>query len=438
MDKKKKLIVFSADAMVTEDLEHLKKMPNYQKYLAKGCVVERVKTIYPTITYPCHTSMCTGVYPNKHGIYGNIQFIPGLRKGPWKWFLEWRNPEVEDIFTAAKRHGLTTAAVFWPVTGNHPDIDYLIDEYWPQYPGDDFIDAFRRSGSSEEVLEVVEKFREGTTVREHPSTDYFIVDCTCEIIRRFQPDLLMIHPANIDSYRHKYGLFNDKVTEGIEETDRWIGQIMEAVEEAGLLDVTNFVLTSDHGQMDIKRVVNPNVFLADAGLIKVENGRVVDWDAYFLSGGFSGLVYLKDPTNREIYDKTYSLLKHMVSEGIYGMGQVFTEAEINEKEKLGGDFAFVVESDGFSSFGEGWERPIVTNFDVEDYRYGRATHGYLPDKGPQPIFIAAGPDFNEGVVIDRRPIVDEAPTYAAMFGFDLPGADGKPILEFIRHEQEGR
>jgi predicted AlkP superfamily pyrophosphatase or phosphodiesterase len=90
MDKKKKLIVFSADAMVTEDLEHLKKMPNYQKYLAKGCVVERVKTIYPTITYPCHTSMCTGVYPNKHGIYGNIQFIPGLRKGPWKWFLEWR------------------------------------------------------------------------------------------------------------------------------------------------------------------------------------------------------------------------------------------------------------------------------------------------------------------------------------------------------------
>ena len=84
MKKKKKLIVFSADAMVTEDLEHLKKMPNYQKYLSKGCMVERVKTIYPTITYPCHTSMCTGVYPNKHGIpgtsKGTLEMVPGMEK----------------------------------------------------------------------------------------------------------------------------------------------------------------------------------------------------------------------------------------------------------------------------------------------------------------------------------------------------------------------
>ena len=159
---------------------------------------------------------------------------------------------------------------------------------------------------------------------------------------------------------------------------------------------------------------------------------MVDWDAWFLSGGFSGLVYLKDPFNKEIYDKTYALLKHMSEEGIYGIGEVFTEPEINEKEHLGGDFAFAVESDGFSSFGEDWVRPIVRNFDVSDYRYGRATHGYLPDLGPQPIFVAAGPDFKEGVVIDRRPIVDEAPTYAAMFGFDMPGADGTPIKEFIR------
>jgi AraC-like DNA-binding protein len=63
----------------------------------------------------------------------------------------------EDLFKAAKRAGLTTAAIFWPVTGCHPDIDYLINEYWPE-PGDtDIREVFRRAGSSEEMIDIVEK-----------------------------------------------------------------------------------------------------------------------------------------------------------------------------------------------------------------------------------------------------------------------------------------
>ena len=114
----------------------------------------------------------------------------------------------------------------------------------------------------------------------------------------------------------------------------------------------NFVLTSDHGQLEIKRVINPNVIFADHGLIKVgDDGNIADWDAYCLSGGLSALVFLKDPDNMEIYEKVYNLLQYMREEGIYGISQVFTEPEINEKEHLGGDFSFVPESDGFTSFG---------------------------------------------------------------------------------------
>ena len=47
---KKKLIVFSADAMVSEDVDYLKTLPNYQKYLAGGCMVQKVDSVYPTIT----------------------------------------------------------------------------------------------------------------------------------------------------------------------------------------------------------------------------------------------------------------------------------------------------------------------------------------------------------------------------------------------------
>ena len=74
MERKRKLIVFSADAMVWEDVEYFKTLPNYKKYLAGGCMIEKVESVYPTITYPCHTTMATGVWPDKHKVPGNYQF----------------------------------------------------------------------------------------------------------------------------------------------------------------------------------------------------------------------------------------------------------------------------------------------------------------------------------------------------------------------------
>ncbi len=430
----KRLIVFSADAMVTEDFEYLKTLPNYQKYLAGASIVERVRSIYPTITYPCHTTMLTGVWPNKHGIAGNYQLVPGQKPIPWKWFYDWVQWR-DDLFTRAKQAGYTTASVFWPVTGNHPAIDYLVAEYWAQSEQDDLRDVYARSGSSPEVMEIVAQHMNDDACRKrlHPPLERFTVSCACDILRRFQPHLLFLHPANIDDYRHKTGVFTDVVTRGIEETDQWIGEIMETLEELGLREETNFVLTSDHGQMETKRVVNLNVMLADNGLIRVgEDGSLLDWDAWCLSGGFSALVYLKDKQDKALYDRVYRLLQQMVDEGIYGVSRVFTQEEADREEHLGGDFSFVLETDGFSSLGDGYQRPIVTTFDTSDYRYGRATHGYLPHKGPQPIFVAKGPDFKENVVLPEGRLVDEAPTLAKLLGLELPSADGIPMSELLK------
>lgn len=125
----KKLIVMSADALVWEDMEYLSSLPNFQKYLAGGAGIRQVRSVYPTITYPCHATMSTGVYPDKHGVTGNLEFHPGQAENlPWLWDYKY-NLWKTDIFTEAKKAGYRTAAVFWPVTGNHPAIDYLIDEY---------------------------------------------------------------------------------------------------------------------------------------------------------------------------------------------------------------------------------------------------------------------------------------------------------------------
>jgi len=429
----KKLIIISHDALVYDDLTYLGKLPVFKSLLECGARVNTLRSIYPTITYPIHVSIITGVYPNRHGVINNELPEIGVLSSPWHWFSS--SNKVPTLFKAAKKAGLTTAAVFWPVTGNDPDIDYLIDEYWSQSEDDDLEDVFRRSGSNEQVMDRVVKknlhMLKGNE-RKHPEADEFVFACACDIIREFKPDVLAIHPAAIDGARHSSGLFSEKVDRSLDDTERWTGMIIQATKEAGTYEDTNFVILSDHGQLEIKRIINPNVILRDNGLITTdEEGNFLDWKAFCKSAALSAHVYLKDPSCKEVYNRTYELLCYMRDEGIYGISEVFTREEINEKEHLDGDFSFVIESDGYTSFGNDWRRPLVRKLDNSDYRFGRATHGHLPDKGPQPTLIAAGPSFRKNAIVERRPIVDVAPTLAMALGLSMDNTDGTPITEIL-------
>ena len=151
----KRLFVFSVDAMVTEDVDALRSMPNFQKYLAGGSEYKGgMRTIYPSVTYPAHVSILTGCYAGKHGITSNFDFTTTNKDDSWLWFSD--RIQVEDIFAVAKKAGLKTASVSWPVTGCNPNVDYLIDEYWMPLPGDTLASSFRRAGSSDEVIRIME------------------------------------------------------------------------------------------------------------------------------------------------------------------------------------------------------------------------------------------------------------------------------------------
>ncbi len=430
---KNRIIVLSVDALVYEDLAYLCTKPHFKMLYDGGSSVKRCRTIYPSVTYPCHVSMSSGTYPNKHGVYNNSLFMPGqLKDVPWNWFAD--AIKTPDIFTAAKKAGLSTAAVFWPVTGNHKDIDYLIAEYWPQSPSDTHEACFKRAGTSQDVWEkCIKPFSDGVKIRKHPVTDWFNLQSACAIIRNYKPDLLLIHPGNIDAYRHQTGIFSERVTMGLDEVETFLQMLIQATRDAGVFEETNFFVVSDHGQLDIVRTLKPNVIFADNGLIEVnEDGSLKDWKAYALSSGLSAEIFLKNPNDKGVWQKTYDLLKSMRDDGIYGISEVYTKDEINEKEHLSGDFSFVIETDGYTSFAEEWTRPIIKNLDTTDYRFGHATHGHNPDKGPQPVFIAYGPAIKQGVVLERRPTVDEAPTYAKILGVEMPWADGKPIDEILK------
>lgn len=248
------------------------------------------------------------------------------------------------------------------------------------------------------------------------------------MIRNYQPDLLMLHPANVDAFRHETGIFSEKVTQSLQDVELWLRKLMDAAKESGVYENTVFVILSDHGMLNISRNLHLNVLLREGGFLETDaQDRISSWQAWSRSNALSAQIYLKNPQDRALYNRMHQFLLKLKAEEVYGISEVFTCDEIREKEHLDGDFSFVVESDGYTSFGNDWCRPLIRSFDVSDYRFGRATHGHLPYKGPQPVFLLCGPGVKSGVIVERCNIVDEAPTLAKLMGASLPASDGQCV-----------
>ena len=434
---KQRLLILSMDAMVGEDLEYLAQKPNFSRLFAHSAQVQRVCTIYPSITYPAHTAIITGCRVGKHGILDNNPWnTTGINDG---WNIHYKDVQVEDLFAAAKRQGYSTAAVYWPVTANNPNIDYNINEYTPGImPGYDIEEALMRTGADEKTMEVVREnlFRLPTGSRaelgivRETTYDDFLTGCACSLIRKYQPELLLMHNSMLDTARHRYGVFHEKVKPCLDLTDEWLGQVMQALEDVNLLEETNFVLVSDHGQLDFARRMRLNTKFVRDGLITTdENNVITAWKAFTKSAGMSAYVYLSDPAYE---DEVYAYLKGLAAEGVWGFETIRTRCEAARDYGLDGDFAFIVETDGYTAFADAWKEPITNPRDYSDYRLGNATHGYEPEKGPQPVLVARGPAFREDVTISNANIIDEAPTFARVMGAEMPHAQGKCLEQLLK------
>ena len=434
----KHLIVVSVDALVFEDLEYARTLPNFARLLDGCSMIERVKTIYPSVTHPVHASILTGAPAGVTGIVNNSIFKPHAPDRDNKqWYNRLGEIKCDTLLHAARRAGLSTAVSTWPVTADGGDVvDYLVPSalnYYFEGRDEDYLNVYRELGAKEELMPIIKRAVEQFGYRDrHPEYDAFQVFCAAEIFKRYRPNLLMVHPSDVDSKRHQGGVFGESVKIALQNTDEWLGILLDAVREAGLEEQTDFVVLSDHGQINIARVMSPNVYLVDRGYITLdEEGGIKEWRAYVKSTGASAQVYLHDPSDVALKNEIYQMLSQMSEEGIYGFERVLTEEEARREYGLYGDFSFVLETDGYTSFGTRLVRPVVSGFDLNDYRFGKGTHGHAPHKGPQPTFFAKGPSFKAGVVLEKGDILNHAPTLAAVLGVELRDAWGHPVREIL-------
>lgn len=426
------------DAMVREDIDYLLTKPNFSRLMKKRAEVTLVRSVYPSSTYPAHTSILTGCNPGKHGIRTNTPLKTYDDHYP-HWYLYCKSIRTEDLFAAAKRAGCTTASVFWPITGCNPNIDHVIDEYFLFFKEENPLETFTRLGADEVAIEAI---RENLSLLPHrdPETrelnrdfDDFIMGCTCSLIRSAQPDVLLVHNCRLDTLRHSNGVFNEAVTAGLDQTDLWLGDVIHAMEDAGVYENTNFVILSDHGQMDLSRKVSLNALLVQEGFIDLApDGQLYDWRAFAQSGGMSAAVYLDDPENKDLYQHVQAYLQKLVDEKVWGFTKVYTIPELQEKYGTYGPFSFMVATDGQTAVLENLTGPALTQIDLSDCRTGSATHGYEPEFGPQPVFLGRGPAFKEGAVLAQARLIDEAPTLARILGQEMSQAEGRCLEELLK------
>ncbi len=430
----KKLIVLSVDSLFDEDMEFLKTLPNFKKILEKGSYVQGgMRSVYPSFTYPAHASIITGTWPEFHGVYHNEHLDVGNPAPEWFWYH--KDLKVDTILDVAHRNGFTTACVGWPCMGADPNVDWLVGEIWPE---NDKVDPrpILNSASSANMLEpggVLERHWHKLRKTTQPFMDHMMVGCSCDIIRRYKPDVMFIHLAHLDHTRHANGVHGAAVDQAIIANDDWLGRLMEATMDAGTYEQTNFAVISDHGHLDVKQMFNPNVLLVREGLITLdENGAIKSWKAYCNSASLSCQVVMKDPSDRETREKLEKILYEMREHYEYGVESVFTKEEVQREYHLTGAFEYVLEGTRATSFGAQCSGPVLVQPDNSDYKFSVSSHGHLPHKGPQPVFIMSGPDVQENVVIPRQRIIDEAPTFAKLLGFTLPDAKGVALKELLR------
>src|SRR5580704_13430426 len=126
------LVVISIDGLrpdyVTAADAHGAKVPNLRRFMKEGTYADGVTGVVPTVTYPSHTTLVTGVWPATHGILANTTFDP-LQKNyqGWYWYAE--DIRVPTLWDAAGQAGRSTASVQWPVTVG-AKITWDIPEVW--------------------------------------------------------------------------------------------------------------------------------------------------------------------------------------------------------------------------------------------------------------------------------------------------------------------
>jgi predicted AlkP superfamily pyrophosphatase or phosphodiesterase len=334
---------------------------------------------YPSLTFPNHYTLVTGLYPEHHGIVGN-EFYDPTRKARYSY----KDPKTSTdgswyggtpLWSLAEKAGMRTACFFWPgseaeIAGERPTW-YL--HYDDKFPDDKRID---------QIL---------AWLRLPPEQ---------------RPHFLTLYLADVDHAGHQFGPDSPQTAEAVRRVDALMGTL-----ETGL--------NALHLPIDL-------IIVSDHGMAKIQ-GSWIDLTTYAPLDGFVTVgSYLYAP-DEAAADRAYQKLKAAdAAFMVYRRKDVPAELYFNNNPREGDP---VIVARGPYAI-----RAKAPPASQEDRAPSVGNHGFDPIMMPEmkAVFYAEGPDIRPRVVLKSFQNVNVYPLIARILGLDAPPVDGSlGVLEGI-------
>jgi predicted AlkP superfamily pyrophosphatase or phosphodiesterase len=194
--------------------------PTLATLAGSGVQAASMQPAFPSLTFPNHYTIVTGLTPDHHGIVNNTMFDPRLGKfslasrkavSDGRWWAEGT-----PIWETADQHGLRTGTMFWPgseadIHGHHPD-------YWKPFDG--------KVTAEQRVDQVL---------------------AWLDLPADQRPIFLTLYFDAVDHAGHVYGPDTPQVNDALRETDAALARLVQGLKQRGLFDRINLIVVSDHG-----------------------------------------------------------------------------------------------------------------------------------------------------------------------------------------------
>ncbi len=325
--------------------------PNLDRLVERGVRAERLVPVFPSLTFPNHYSMVTGLHPENHGIVSNTMYDPVLdarfRIGDRDAVTDGRWWGGEPLWVTAQKQGQIAASFFWP--GSEAAIQGIRPNFWKRF--DSRIPHRARVAQVMEWLDLAERER---------------------------PTFITLYFSDVDHEAHD----NDpdtapEVDAAIARVDSAIGFLLAGLDERGITDQVNIIVVSDHGMAGR----SPDRVILVDDYINIGDANVIDWTPN---------IALRPDENH--VDEIYRALK-----GASPHLKVYRREEIPERFHYR-DNPRITPILGIAD--EGWSISSHGYYDSRPDRFEGGTHGWdnqaLSMGG---LFVASGPAFRNGLVV---------------------------------------
>jgi len=323
---------------------------------------------FPTVTFPNHVSIATGLYPQHHGIIGNSFYDPARHAdyrmrdagtdGSW---YERGSP----LWVLAEQQHMIAACMFWPtcdgeIAGTRPS-------YWKKYDG-----SFP---NDERVQQVIDWLRLPAEKRPHFITLYF---------------------SDVDSAAHRFGAEAPETMDAAQRVDLLIGKLRQGLDALKL--PVNLIIVSDHGMQDVNDGEVSVAGQFDSAKIRVE---------------LDGPVALIYSTDRDAIESAYAKLRTIAKLDVYKRAETPASWHFRDNARAGDLVAIVKGSAIFT---------LRDPSDADHHYASKGEHGYDPAKFKtmHAAFFAAGPNVKSGARLGAFENVNVYPFIAKILGLQPP------------------